>query len=502
MRTIGLAVIFSQAWIGLAQGQVVSEWVDPWRATHEAEIVRTLADFAAIPSVATDPAELGRMADTLQAELARRGFQNRLLEGGANAPPMVFGQFLSPGARRTVVFYAHFDGQPVVKSEWHSDPFRPTLRQGVSLSDPAIDLAKLPRQLDPEWRLFGRAVSDDKSSIVAFLAAWDAMRATGRKPSVNIKVLWDGEEESGSPNLAEIVERNRALLSADLWLMGDGALHASRRRTVQFGTRGTLSVGVTVYGPLHPLHSGFYGNWVPNPGYRIAELITQLRGPDGSVKIPGFDADIRAITAAERSAIAALPPVEASLRTQFGFARAETEEPLSASVMRPAISVTRLRAGGPEQAIPARAEATLNFRLVPDQTPERVRSQVEAYLGELGWTVVSTDPDVQLRQSRANIVKLEWDAGYAGYRSDMSSPAAKAFLNALKGAANEPVVVVPMIGASLPIGRMATTLGVPIIGLPVFNHDSYQHAPDENIRLADLWGGITSYAALLTNLRW
>ena len=181
------------------------DWVKAWRSSHEAQVIRMLADYTAVQSVADNPAGLRAMANTLRGALAERGLKARLLEVGTDVPPVVFAEYRTPGARRTVVFYAHYDGQAVTPSEWHSGPFEPVLRKTAAPNGSKIDLENLPKIIDPEWRLFGRAASDDKSSIVAFLSAWDALRASGRRPSINIKVFWEGEEERSSrtsPNIS------------------------------------------------------------------------------------------------------------------------------------------------------------------------------------------------------------------------------------------------------------------------------------------------------------
>ena len=453
--------------------------VRQWRSGHELEVVRQLSEFTAIPSVAEDAAGLETMAHRLQAELSQRGFQAQLLPGGPGVPAVVYGEFNTPGAKRTVVFYAHYDGQPVTPAEWEGAPFVPVLRSGPDPKASPLDLANLRAPLDPEWRLFGRAVSDDKSSIVAFLEAFDALKALGRAPSVNIKVFWEGEEERGSPHLADILRQNRSLLAADLWLIGDGPMHQSRRRTLYFGARGSLDVKATVYGPLRPLHSGHYGNWVPNPAYQAAQLIVDLRAPDGSVRIPGFDRDVRPLTVAERKAIAALPPVEASLKREFGIAQGEGSDGLTASTMRPALNVVALKAGGSARAIPATAEVALDFRLVPDQTPERVHEQVEKRLQDLGWTVLHAEPDEATRSNKSKLVRLDWSTGYPGYRADMTHPASRAALATAQRSVADPVAALPMMGGSVPIYLFAKILDVPVIGLPIANHDNNQHAANE-----------------------
>lgn len=478
------------------------DWVSAWRSTHEAQVIRTLADYSAVQSIAENPAALRTMATTLRDALAQRGFATRLLEAGAGAPPVVFAEFKTPGARRTVVFYAHYDGQPVTPSDWHSRPFEPVLRKTAAPDSPVVDLRSLPNKIDPEWRLFGRAASDDKSSIVAFLSAWDALKASGRPPSINIKVFWEGEEERSSPHLTQYLNQYQSDLAADLWLIGDATWHQSRKPTIYFGARGILSAQLKVYGPRRPLHSGYYGNWAPNPAFMLAKLFTDLRNSDGSVNIPGFNEDVLPLRPAERRAIAALPSVEIPLKADAGIAVSERGDDVVTSTMRPTLNIKSFHSGAAVNAIPASAEALVDFRLVPNQTPERARLQVEARLRALGWTIVADEPDETTRLRHAKIVRLNWDTGYPAYRSDMTLPVSRAVLRAASAASGEDVAVLPMIGGSVPIYLIDDSLHVPVIGLPIQNHDNNQHAADENARVGNLWDGIATYAAMFTLLDW
>src|SRR5206468_382249 len=172
---------------------------------------------------------------------------------------------------------------------------------------------------------------------------------------------------------------------------------------------------------------GHYGNWVPNPAVMAAELIAQMRDSEGRILIPGFSDDVRSLTADETAAIARLPPVEAGLKQEFGMGRSEGGEGLTASTMRPALNIRGLRSGQVRaeaaNAIPVDAAISIDFRLVPGQTPERVRAKLEAFLKAKGWTLVSQAPGATARLASPRIIKLAWGDGYPALRSDMSTPA-------------------------------------------------------------------------------
>jgi acetylornithine deacetylase/succinyl-diaminopimelate desuccinylase-like protein len=486
--------------------------VEIYRAAHEADIVAQLDELTRLKSVAADPAGLKATADRLQELLKQRGFETSQLGRGGGGPPAVFGSLKARGAHRTVIFYAHYDGQPVTPSQWSSDPFVPVMRSGalnsgeheIDWSDVRGPGAHTP--FDPEWRLFGRAVSDDKASIVAFLAAFDALKAIGKSPSVNLKVFWEGEEEAGSPHLADTLRDNRALLAADLILIGDGPVHQLRRPMLYFGARGIMTLEATIYGSVRALHDGHYGNWVPNPAVMAASLIAQMRDDEGRILIPGFADGVRPLTPDEQLAVRNLPVIDDDLKREFGIGRSEGSESLASSLMRPALNVRGIRAGqvgdSAANAIPTTAVIAFDFRLVPDQSPTAVRAAVERFLQARGWTLVDGEPDLATRLKFPRLVRLQWEAGYPAFRGDLSSSVSKAVIAAANKAASTPVLVLPMMGASVPLYEFAEALQLPVIGLPIVNHDNNQHAANENLRLRNLWDGIRSYAAMMAELHW
>jgi acetylornithine deacetylase/succinyl-diaminopimelate desuccinylase-like protein len=480
--------------------------VRAWRTAHEKEIVGELADLLALRNVASNPEDVRRNADHLMDLLRRRGFETRLLTAG-EAPPAVYGELPAPGARRTLVFYAHYDGQPADPADWGRDPWKPILLTGVRGPEAReVDLASAS-SLNGEQRLYARSASDDKGPIVAMLAALDALKAAGVRPAVNLKVFLEGEEEAGSPHLTQILQAHRDVLAADAWILADGPVHQTRKMQVVFGARGVTGVEMTVYGPNRALHSGHYGNWAPNPAALLVDLLAGLRGPDGEIRIAGFEDDVRPLTESERAAVAAMPPVEDALRRELGLAWTEgSGERLQDRIMRPALNIRGLKAAqvgeGARNAIPTEASASIDFRLVPDQTPARVKERVEAHLKSQGWWVVHEEPTPEVRLAHPKIVRLTWDEGYAAARTSMDLPVSQAVARTIEEMLGEPVIRVPMLGGSVPISLFIETLNAPMIIVPIVNHDNNQHAAHENLRLQNLWDGIEVFAALFARLAW
>ncbi len=226
---------------------------------------------------------------------------------------------------RTVLLYAHFDGQPVIPENWSQpDPFRPVVKrrdaQGKWQEVGRQQLQASP--LDPELRVFARSASDDKAPIMMLLTAVDLLRAQQKSPAINIKVLLDPEEEMGSPSLAGMIERDRAAFAADAMVILDGPQHDSGRSTLVFGNRGITQATLTVFGPRAPLHSGHFGNYAPNPAMRLARLLASMKDDNGRVLVKGYYDGV-ALSSAERASLTAVGDDEAALRKRIGIARAE-----------------------------------------------------------------------------------------------------------------------------------------------------------------------------------
>ncbi len=465
-----------------------------------------LADFLALPNVVSDPVNIRNNAERLAGMMEKRGLRVRLLEE-AGSPPVVYGEISAPGATRTLLVYAHYDGQPVEPERWASDPWTPVLRSGRhETGAPVVPLDRLPPGPEgDDWFLYGRGASDDKGTIVAFLAALDQLKAAGLPLSINLKVLFEGEEEAGSPHLEAILKANHDLFKADGLILCDGPAHQTRRPQVVFGARGVMGLEMTVYGPNHGLHSGHYGNWAPNPAAQMAGILASLRDSEGKILIPCFHDDVRPLNDSDREALSRIPRVEAGLLEEFDLSWSEgSGARLEELILRPALNIRGLSAGAvgakASNAVPAEAKASIDFRLVADQKPERVRALVEAHLAGLGWTVVHEAPGAEIKRRTPRLVLLEWESGYPAYRAPLDAPFSRALIQAVEPAAGNALIVMPALGGSIPMELFDRILGLPIAIFPIANHDNNQHAPNENLRIGNFRLGIAMHAALLSGL--
>ena len=483
----------------------LQQTIRTWRQAHDVAILRELTDFVAIPNIATDVANIRRNAAHLVTLLESRGFRTQLLEA-SGGPPAVFGELRVPGATRTVMFYAHYDGQPVDPAQWATPPWTPVLRD-KALTEGGREIAAptTPGAVDGEWRLYGRSAADDKGPIIAMLAALDALRVASTQPSVNLKVFFEGEEEAGSEHLRDMLSRYRDRLGADLWLFGDGPVHQSRRQQIVFGARGVLPVQFTIYGPIRGLHSGHYGNWIYNPIALAANLVASMRDDEGQIKIAGFADDIVPISSAERAAIEAAPAIEAALQDELQVGGTEGGGvPLGERVMLPALNLRGIQGGAvgavSSNTIPTEATVSIDFRLVPNQTVARVKALFESHLERQGYYVVDHVPTADERRHHAKIAKVAWEPGYAATKTRMDRPASQAVAHAAEQALGAPPVIVPLLGGSLPMYVFDEVLHAPLVIVPIVNHDNNQHAANENLRLQNLWDGIELYAGMLAAL--
>ena len=477
------------------------------RAHRESDgpgILRRYAEFLALPNVARDSLAIARNAAYLRDRLTALGARAELLQV-PGASPVVFGRLDVPGASRTLALYAHYDGQPVNPREWLQDPWTPTLYTGPHGS------GGVPRPLpadgepvDPEWRLYARSAGDDKVAIGALLEVLTAFRGGNVRPTSNLVFFFEGEEEAGSPHLQQVLEAFRdRFADVDLWLFLDGPVHQSGRPMLAFGVRGTARLEVTVYGPNRGLHSGHYGNWAPVPGRLIAQLLATMWDADGTVLVEGFYDDVAPLGADERAALARLPDTDAELRRELGLARTEGQPTsLAERLLLPSLSVLGLASANvgalASNVIPETATATLGLRLVQGNDPERMLGRVEAHIRRQGYHIVREDPDAATRLAHPLIAKVTSGRGYPAARAPMDHPIVREVIAAATRVSGEELVLLPGMGGSLPLYLFTDLLGSPALIVPVANHDNNQHAPNENLRIANFWYAIDLYGALLT----
>ena len=494
----------------LEPAQVAQEIRD-YRMDNEDRIIRELTEFLAIPNVASDTPNIQRNAALLVEMLEARGIETHLLPT-AGRGPVVYGKLMAPDATRTVIFYAHYDGQPVDPAAWtDGKPFEPALRDGAieaggkRIPFPERD-GRRHAVYNDEWRIYARSASDDKSPIIALLAALDALRAKKIPLGVNLKVIFEGEEEAGSTNLQRTLELHKNLLGADLLITADGPVHQSGRQLVFFGNRGEIDFNITVYGPVRALHSGHYGNWAPNPALELSRLLASMKDADGHVLIDGYYDDVAPLGTEEQQALAQMPANDADLERELGIAKPEGGgKRLVELIQQPSLNIRGLRSAyvgeQSQNVVPDRAEASLDARLVKGEDPQKKFEQIAAFIRKQGYLVIDREPTAEERRSNPLIAKVIYGGGYRATRTAMNLPASKALVQVVQDATGGTAVIAPTLGGSVPM-YIFEDLGLPYIGVPIVNYDNHQHSSDENLRLGHFWRGMEIYGAILADLKW
>lgn len=476
-----------------------------WVAANQAKILADYAELLAIPNVASDTPNIRRNADRLVEMMRARGLSPRLLEGtDASVPPAVYGEWKVPGAKRTLVLYAHYDGQPVTPEDWKStQPFEPKLlTDRLDRGGKVIALPRAGEKVDPDWRLYGRSASDDKAGVMAILLAVDALRAEGKRPAFNVKIFLEGEEEAGSPHLADILARHKDVLQSDGWVIFDGPTHQTGAKQVVLGVRGIVGTDITVYGPLRPLHSGHYGNWAPNPALLLSKLLASFKDDSGRVAVAGFYDDVTPLTAAERAAIAAVPNGDEALKADLGLGWTEGGgKPLIETTHEPSLNIDGIRSADvldkARNVIPSTASATVDMRLVAGNDHQRQFDKLVAHIRQQGFFVTDAEPTAEQRRQHKWVARVVKGGGYNAERTPLDHPLARDVAAAVR-TVQPKAVVLPTLGGSLPLYVLRETLAAPSVTLSLANHDNNQHAEDENLRLGNLWDAVEVAAAVMT----
>jgi acetylornithine deacetylase/succinyl-diaminopimelate desuccinylase-like protein len=452
---------------------------DPLETYFAAGAERRLArflEFLRIPSVGGMPehaADTRRAAEVLGAELAEAGLEHvELAETGGH--PVVYADWLHAGPDRpTVLVYAHYDVQPGDPVElWETSPFEPVVRDG---------------------RVLGRGSSDDKAHVQMLVRVAEALLAVRGALPVNVKLMFEGEEESSSVHLDGWLEANRERLAGDVAMICDTAFFEGNVPSICVGLRGIVYVQVDVEGPAVDLHSGSFGGAVVNPATTLVEMLAALKGPDGRIRIPGFYDDVVALTDQDRAASAALPFDEAAWMAEIGVEAVGGEAGytnLERRTARPTLDINGIWGGftgdGPKTIIPAHAHAKVSCRLVADQDPARIFAALRDHvlaMAPLGVRVTVRD----LGMGRGTLTPID-------------HPATQAAARAIEGAFG----VAPLYfreGGSIPVAAsFERILGQPVVLLGFMNPDSRAHAPNENLVLANFETGLRALVRMFDEL--
>jgi len=428
-----------------------------------------------IPSISALPEHAGdirRAAEWIVGELGRIGFEHAEASE-TTGYPIVYADWLHADRAPTILVYCHYDVQPVDPlDEWETAPFEPFIRDG---------------------RVVGRGSADDKGQIPLHLRAAEALLATRGRLPVNLRMVFEGEEESSSAALPGWLEANRERLQADAVVISDTGFLEGNRPALVLGLRGMVYVQIDVSGPSSDVHSGGYGGVVENPANALARIISALKDRDGVVQVPGFYDDVVPLDATERAKIAEIPLDEANLLAVTGAPALVGERGYSVLERigyRPTLDVNGIWGGfqghGAKTIIPGRAHAKVSCRLVPNEDPDIIFERLRAYVLEVAPPGVHVEV-TSLGGGRPTVVSADHPVAVAALRALEATFGAKPFL--IRG------------GGSIPVAAMFDSiLGLPPVMLGFANPDSHAHAPNESMVLDNYERGIRTICRLWDDL--
>ena len=443
--------------------------------TSRDRYVSQLKEYLAIPSISALPEHSGdvrRCAEWTAEEMRRIGLENVRLEA-TPGNPIVYGEWLQAPGAPTMLFYGHYDVQPVDPVDlWESPPFDATVRDG---------------------EIYARGSADDKGQVFMHFKAIEAhLKQAGRLP-INIKILIEGEEEVGSKNLDDFVRANKAQLAADVVVISDSAMFDRGVPSICYSLRGLAYFQIDLRGTKSDLHSGVFGGAVANPAMVLAQMLAQMKDKGGRIKIPGFYDDVRPLSDTERAAWKTLPFNEKKYRKDLGAPKLAGEKEFSVLERvwgRPTFEVNGLLSGftgdGAKTVIPAVAMAKVSMRLVPNQHPDKIAELFEAYVRKVA------PKTVELKVTRMH--------GGKPWITEYDNPFVQAAGRAIEqGFGKTPVFC--REGGSIPVvSTFQEELGVPAVLFGVGLPDENAHAPNERLDLTNFHNGIVASAILYAEL--
>ena len=439
-------------------------YIDANRADHVARLIEYLRH----PSISAQNIGIAEVAALLVEKLTALGLQAEAVPTAGH--PMVLGRFDGAPGAPTVLLYGHYDVQPPDPEDaWISPPFTPTIRDG---------------------RIFARGAGDNKGQHFAQLLALEAhLAVTGTLPC-NVIVLLEGEEEIGSPRIADFVRANADRLKADLVVTADGPLHPSGRALLNLGVRGVVNFDLVAQTAQSDAHSGNHGGLMPNALWTLVHLLATMKSPDGRITIDGVLDPVVPPSEAERAAAAALPVDLPGYLAERGMTQldAPADRPFHDRLMfAPTLTINGLHGGyggpGSKTVLPCAAVAKCDMRLVPEMTPDQVLDCVRAHVAR-----------------HAPGVEVVAHGGMLPSRTPIESPFTEVIADAIRTARGEAPYIYPSMGGSLPDYVFTRLLGVPAFVTPYANADEANHAPNENIEIELFHAGIRTGAALLARL--
>ncbi|VAV83966.1 Acetylornithine deacetylase/Succinyl-diaminopimelate desuccinylase and related deacylases, partial [hydrothermal vent metagenome] len=383
-----------------------------------------LKEFIAIPNDALEINDINKNIVWLDNKFKSRGFSTTIIQ--TEGSPLFYAEIIRKEKLPTILFYMHFDGQSVDNAKWNQeDPYKIVLKRKVDNNWQDLDWSILNGKIDLNWRLFGRSTSDDKGPIVMFLNAIDLLKKNKEKIPFNIKVILDSEEEKSSKPLPKAVRDNHELLKADFLIINDGPVHHSNKPTLVFGCRGVTTLSITTFGPIKPQHSGHYGNYAPNPGFRLAKVLSSMKDENGKVIIDRFYKGIE-FDMATQKILKAVPDDIATIHKNLAINKPETVGSYYQEALQfPSLNIRGLSSGWTgakaRTIVPDRAIAEIDIRLVLETDGNSLKKLVKDHIKKQGYFIIDREPTIEERLKYDKIIMIKEGSVTNPFRTDLNN---------------------------------------------------------------------------------
>lgn len=421
--------------------------------------------------------------------------------------PLLLASRIISKTAKTILIYLQFDGQPVDNSKWNQEnPYKAQLKIYDGEDYKPVDWSILETITtkninDSDIRIFARSTSDAKGPVMMLLNAFKIMNRMDRKLNYNLKIIMDFEEELGSPNLTNAVKKYSDKLTSDALLIYDGPEHPSNLPTLEFGARGISQITLTSYGPIVPQHSGHFGNYAPNPVFRMSEILNSMKDKNGRVIInsfyDGIDIDEKTLKILKQ-----VPDDELKMKDKMQFMTSDdVASSYQESIQYPSLNVRGIQSGwvGDEvrTIIPSECIAEIDVRLVLESDGNRLINLIKNHIENLGYVVLDRKPTKEERLKNNKIITMNSSISYDAYRTEIDSFIGEWLVTSLKKTFNVEPVKIRTSGGSVPISPFVKILGIPAVSVPTVNKDNNQHSPNENIKISNYISGIQAYLGIL-----
>ena len=471
------------------------------------ESIESFKEFLSIKNDANFKNEMKPLIEWGINNFKKYGFEVERLET-PELPLLLASKVISEDLN-TLLIYLQFDGQPVDNSKWDQEnPYKAVLKEKIDNEYRIIDWSRLDNITfddikKKDLRIFARSASDAKGPVMMIINALEIMKRNNIELEYNLKVIMDFEEEISSPNLADAVKKYSSKLKSDALLIFDGPKHPSNLPTLTFGARGISDITLITYGPIVPQHSGHFGNYAPNPVFRMSEILSSMKDPNGRVTIPGFYDGIE-LDEKTLKILAEVPDDEKKMMNDMQFKKPDNVgKNYQESIQYPSINVRGIESGWVREEVrtivPSECIAEIDVRLVLESDPIRLHNLIKSHIQELGYYVIDRRPTKDERLKHNKIVTFVSSFDYDAFRTDIESEIGKWLVKSLKKTFGIEPVKKRTSGGSVPISPFVNTLGIPAVTVPTVNQDNNQHSPNENIKIENYITGIETYLGILTD---